>query len=217
MDGQEPPPSVFLPPLSEMGSDDALHRTHFFSRTANWLIPGLIMCGHYPGSCPSRPATESVVAERLAGIHNAGICTFVCLQEELPPQDTRWPQDGIPKRGSISERAILATGHFHNYAEHAESGANFCHFGLSDMQTAASLDALDEIVCDLQRRVEAGDKLYLHCWGGRGRTGLVAACLLGALYAEIDAASALRLVAGLQAAGLWLGGSGGDRQLDCGQ
>ena len=33
-------------------------------------------------------------------------------------------------------------------------------------------------MCGLRRRVETGEKLYLHCWGGRGRTGLVAACLL---------------------------------------
>jgi hypothetical protein len=28
----------------------------------------------------------------------------------------------------------------------------------------------------------AGEKVYMHCWGGRGRSGLVAACLLQSKY-----------------------------------
>jgi hypothetical protein len=65
---------------------------------------------------------------------------------------------------------------------------------LPDLSVAKSLDALDVIVCDLRARIEAGEKLYLHCWGGRGRTGLVAACLFGALYGDIDAEQALECV-----------------------
>jgi alanine transaminase len=30
--------------------------------------------------------------------------------------------------------------------------------------------------------VDAGQKLYIHCWGGGGLTGVVGACLLGKLY-----------------------------------
>jgi protein-tyrosine phosphatase len=66
------------------------------------------------------------------------------------------------------------------------------HFGIPDRSVAPSLEALDAAVFDLRRRVLNGDWLYLHCWGGRGRTGLVAACLLGALYKElVDAEEAL--------------------------
>ena len=28
----------------------------------------------------------------------------------------------------------------------------------------------------------AGEGVYMHCWGGRGRSGLVGACLLAKLY-----------------------------------
>jgi len=28
----------------------------------------------------------------------------------------------------------------------------------------------------------AGEKLYIHCWGGRGRAGLVGACFLREAY-----------------------------------
>jgi len=41
---------------------------------------------------------------------------------------------------------------------------------------------LNEIVTNLQERLTRGDCIYLHCWGGRGRVGTVAACLLAAMY-----------------------------------
>lgn len=151
------------------------------------------MCGHYPGACPSRPADAAVVAERVGNIRATGVCTFVCLQDELPPQDSPWPDGGIPKQ---SERAKWATGNFSNYrdAALAAGGATFLHFGLPDLSVAESLEALDGIVLDLSRRVGDGDRLYIHCWGGRGRTGLVAACVLGVLYEALDADGALARV-----------------------
>jgi predicted protein tyrosine phosphatase len=42
--------------------------------------------------------------------------------------------------------------------------------------------------------VKRREVLYLHCWGGCGRTGLVAACLLGALYRGMTADEAMARV-----------------------
>ncbi len=50
-----------------------------------------------------------------------------------------------------------------------------------------------KLVTDLQARLEAGQKLYVHCWGGRGRAGTVGACLLARAYG-IDADEALQRV-----------------------
>ena len=33
--------------------------------------------------------------------------------------------------------------------------------------------------------------IYLHCWGGRGRTGLVASCFLSLLYPELESSTIL--------------------------
>jgi hypothetical protein len=178
----------------------ALDGAHGFSRTANWLIPGRVMCGHYPGSCPSRPAERAAVEERMQHLRGiGGVNTFVCLQHELLPQDSHWPDEGIPKGESLSERAKWSTANFLNYKEAADASgggatAKFAHFGMEDMSVADSLDELDSVVCDLAQRVHDGDVLYLHCWGGRGRTGLVAACLLGALYPELSAEQGLERV-----------------------
>jgi len=149
------------------------------------------MCGHYPGACPSRQISDELIAENLANIKTAGISMFVCLQDELPPQDGVWPCEGIPK---VSERAPLATGNFRNYRDLAAEDTSYVHYKLPDLSVAASLNDLDEIVCFLMERVINGDRLYIHCWGGRGRTGLISACLLGALFKELSAEEALERV-----------------------
>ena len=108
----EPLTTRSLPRLISLHDTKTFTNTHEFSPTANWLIPGHVMCGHYPGVCPSRPNADEKITETLMDIRNAGICTFVCLQDELPPQDGDWPEDGVPKK---SERAPWATGNFQNY------------------------------------------------------------------------------------------------------
>jgi protein-tyrosine phosphatase len=41
---------------------------------------------------------------------------------------------------------------------------------------------LESLVDDLAARIKNGERLYVHCWGGRGRSGLVCASLLARLY-----------------------------------
>ncbi|GBF90376.1 MAP kinase phosphatase [Raphidocelis subcapitata] len=41
---------------------------------------------------------------------------------------------------------------------------------------------LVDMVEDVAARLSRGDRVYLHCWGGRGRAGTVGACLLARLY-----------------------------------
>jgi len=184
--------SLSLPRLVPLQDTPAFAEAHEFSRTSNWLIPGHLMCGHYPGACPSRQNSDEEITKNLALIRDAGVCTFVCLQDELPPQDADWPDDGIEKK---SERAPWAKGNFKNYRKFMpmtyENPATYVHYKLPDLSVAKTLNDLDEIVSYLVERIKNGNKIYIHCWGGRGRTGLISTCILGALYNEIDAEEAL--------------------------
>lgn len=58
---------------------------------------------------------------------------------------------------------------------------------------AADDDALMEFMPQLADMVRKPNELvYIHCWGGHGRTGIVIALLLVILY-ELDGEEALRL------------------------
>ena len=178
--------AILLPPLTPLAPQPECLAAHYFSDTAQWLVPGRIMLGRYPASCPTRPIPAAAQRERVTSIAAAGVNTFVCLQAELPPQDTAWDD---------SSQGVVPKGTFVQYgADALANGARTLHFGILDRQPAESLEALDRLVVELRRRVLDGDVLYIHCWGGRGRTGLVAACLLGALYPSIDEAEALERV-----------------------
>lgn len=57
-----------------------------------------------------------------------------------------------------------------------------------------ALDSYKQIVEEIKRQAEQGHVIYVHCWGGMGRTATVAGCLLAAttthspddIFAQID-------------------------------
>lgn len=178
-----------LPPLPSLALDDriALRESHFFSETSNWVIPGSVLQGRHPSS------GRGSATGRIEKIRTDGGCgTFVCLQAENPPQG----EDGLSFGGSDDWRSDPMP--FDNYRDDVIAAApgrppSFVHYGIRDMDTADSLEELSMFVAHLAGRVRSGETLYLHCWGGKGRAGLVAACLLGELY-DVRAEEALERV-----------------------
>lgn len=71
--------------------------------------------------------------------------------------------------------------------------AAIAHLNFPIGPEAACRNRVRELTGEIARRVEAGEVLYVHCWGGRGRAGTVGACLLASLYG-IDAEQALARV-----------------------
>lgn len=154
-----------LPPLTPIG--DAVRDTHYISATTSWLVPGHVMLGRYPGSCPSRPCSLAAQGARVTAIREHAVDTFVCLQSELPPQDdvNAWPSEGIG--GQSNNVDAPQTARFQPYFDDAR-GATFVHYGIDDRSVPASVEALNAAVDDLCARVLRGDCIYIHCWGGRG-------------------------------------------------
>merc|ERR1711939_1116571 len=58
---------------------------------------------------------------------------------------------------------------------------NFVHCPIVDCDTTSDSIIVD-LATNLLRRLDVGEKIYLHCWGGHGRAGTVASILLGLLY-----------------------------------
>jgi len=144
-----------------------------------------MLVGRYPLTSPGEDEGRTLL-RRLAA--EANVSTFVGLQGELPPQtDPKWPARGVQLHG----RRCLP------YARLAQQFAlgrklQFLHEPLEDL-TAPGLEVLTALVGELAARVQSGEVLYVHCMGGRGRSGVVAACVLAELYG-IGAEEALQRV-----------------------
>eukprot|EP00984_Skeletonema_dohrnii_P039081 scaffold43055_cov178-Skeletonema_dohrnii-CCMP3373.AAC.4 len=65
------------------------------------------------------------------------------------------------------------------------------------MKTAESIDSLSIAAKDLAKRIKLGEIIYVHCGGGVGRAGLMAACIMGMLYKNLTADAAIEYTTGL--------------------
>jgi len=118
-----------------------------------WVVPGRLLAGEYPGILFSPEITR----KRVEAFLQAGFNTLIDLTCEGEAEDYR---------PVFREQAILF-----NVAVECQRFP-IGDYGLPTLESmTAILDALD------QARAR-GRKVYLHCYGGIGRTGTVVGCYL---------------------------------------
>lgn len=113
-----------------------------------WVEHGRLLAGEYPGS-----QDEPLARARLRAFLCAGIDVFVDLTES---------RDGLEPYA-----ALLAQ-------ESAQMGATTSrhHLPIRDMGVPTT-EHLRAILRTIREEIDAGHSVYVHCWGGLGRTGLV--------------------------------------------
>jgi hypothetical protein len=166
----------------------------------NWIIPNKVMLGQYPGRNPeeSTPTSEDVGNHLSTLIHIAGVNLFCSLQSEIPSQEdySAWEEAGgeifLPERDDFPN----PFSHYAPMVRSLDPGCKFIHAPIVDLFVPNS-DSLEKLLLDLLQAIgEEGRCVYIHCWGGRGRAGLVGACLLSVIFPELDAAVILGLIQG---------------------
>jgi hypothetical protein len=129
---------------------DSIARPH---ANCYWLIPGRLLAGEHPGAIV---AAEGIA--RIDALLDTGVRQFIDLTAE---------HEGLaPYVPMLRERA-------------AAQGVRVAHrrYAIADFGVPpaalmrATLDAI-------YGAIAAEEPLYLHCWGGVGRTGTVVGCLL---------------------------------------
>jgi hypothetical protein len=133
---------------------------------SNWVIPGMVMAGAFPGALDDR---ENEL--QLRSILNKGIDTFVCLQAEV--------DDEIPEEAWRNGDGLRP--YFVDARRISKKPLIWRHLPIVDGGIPED-DVMEALVCDLLDDVKAGRVIYVHCWGGHGRTGIVACLLLAVLY-----------------------------------
>lgn len=159
------------------------------------------MLGQYPHCQPAEPGPNAAQARaHLRQTLAAGIDCFVSLQAELPPQDdaAAWPDGGVPLPEAADR--VRWPAPFVRYAPDADAingtPLKYLHCPINDLSVPSDglgtgsslLVLLDEIMAHYEG---GGTGVYMHCWGGRGRAGLVGACLLALMRPELSAQAVL--------------------------
>lgn len=128
---------------------------------------GQVYGGEYPGSLDEPDAHR-----KIGALLDAGITVFVDL---TAPADRMAPYDEIVATEAASRRIDAVR----------------ISIPVPDMGVA-SPDIMHRILDEIDARVAQGQTVYVHCWGGVGRTGTVIGCHL--VRRGSDGAAALATV-----------------------
>lgn len=119
------------------------------------VSPGLLYAGEYPGSRPHTPDAQTNA--RLAAFLDAGITAYIDITE---PQELNPYAESLQQRARARHGAII-------HQRHAIRDVSTC----TESTMRGILDAIDA-------HHAAARSVYVHCWGGIGRTGMVVGCWL---------------------------------------
>jgi protein-tyrosine phosphatase len=117
-----------------------------------WVEIDRVLAGEYPGSLD-----EASARAKLAALLDCGVRTFIDLTEahELERYDTLLMSEA-------KDRGLIVT---------------YYRKSIRDLRTP-SPDRMRDILGVMKAAVNEGNLVYVHCWGGVGRTGTVVGCWL---------------------------------------
>jgi len=124
-----------------------------------WVLPGSLLAGFYPGS---QDPVEA--GAKLQALFDVGIRCIVNLMEP----------------GERDRSGLLFSDYSGIFAEIAAGQAQeVCclRFPVRDLDVPNEA-IMGQILEAIDAAIEAGRPVYVHCWGGIGRTGTVVGCFL---------------------------------------
>ena len=117
-----------------------------------WVEENRFLAGEYPGS--QHPETAR---RRIEAFLESGIRTFVDLTQ---------PHELVPYEAVLKEQS-------HMY----DLNTAYHRFAIRD-HGVPSRETMVRILDTITESIENGQPVYVHCWGGIGRTGITVGCYL---------------------------------------
>ena len=118
-----------------------------------WVKPGQLLAGEYPGA-----KNEAAARQKLARFLDAGLTFFIDLTEphELEPYEAMLKKEAAARGLAVEYR----------------------RFPIRDAGLPKTARQMVDILNTIDQAIAAGHAVYVHCWGGIGRTGTVIGCHL---------------------------------------
>lgn len=121
----------------------------------SYWVPGTaLVAGEYPG----HHEDEAKARKKIGQLLDAGIGVFIDLTE---PADAMAPYEGL-LREEAATRGVKV---------------QYVSLGIPDMSVPTD-QRMHEVLDAIDRGLQSGRAVYVHCWGGVGRTGTVIGCYL---------------------------------------
>lgn len=118
-----------------------------------WVVPGRLLAGFYPAA--KDPAETDEKLTRLLDVGVGHVVNLTEANEGLTHYHDRLGELARARDLTVTHRRMAIVD--------------------LDIPTEAFMA---EILDEIDHHLEAGRRVYVHCWGGRGRTGTVVGCWL---------------------------------------
>jgi len=124
-----------------------------------WVIPGKILAGAFPGD------KDSIIAQdKLQRLFDIGIR---CIVNLMQPDETN--HDG--------QTFADYSKSFNEIADRHQKRVECLRLPIRDL-CIPSATKMKDILDTIDKSVDMGQPVYIHCWGGIGRTGTTVGCYL---------------------------------------
>jgi len=124
-----------------------------------WVIPGKICAGEYPGD-----SDEKMMEMKLKGLVGCGISHVINLMEASELDHDRKPFADYTEMFTL----LMAS---------RKPASSVKRFPINDV-SIPSRELMRAILDTIDSSLSHDCPVYIHCWGGKGRTGTVVGCYL---------------------------------------
>eukprot|EP00775_Hariotina_reticulata_P001786 gene1786-2120_t len=155
---------------------------------SNWVIPGRLLAGAYPASL------DDLDTQRV-------LTLLLELEVNIHIPEHVWRAGGGLRPYIKDAQRLLSKAQEAGSTRIPQRKLDFLHLPIIDGSITTDI-AMSRLADDCCERVLKGEKLYIHCWGGHGRTGTLVATMLGRLYG-LPFSSALKHTQGYHDARLY--------------